>query len=93
MRVIVQPVYKYVLKQWSLIFKNSNGITIKKNNEWTTYVYHADQILSKEENIKLFHHASYIEQQFDIHGETTLTLKAIIENIHVKYQLKKKKIL
>lgn len=69
MRVIVQPVYKYVLKQWSHIFKNSNGITIKKNNEWTTYVYHADQILLKEENIKLFHHASYIEQQFDIHGK------------------------
>lgn len=88
MRVIVQPVYKYVLKQWSLIFKNSNGITIKKNNEWTTYVYHADQILSKEENKVIsscFLHWTTIWYPW----ETTLTLKAIIENIHVKYQLKK----
>lgn len=30
------------------------GISIKKNNEWTTYDYHADQLLSKEDTQSYF---------------------------------------
>lgn len=53
---IVQPVYKYVyMKRYNhLSYKYRMGISIKKNNEWTTYDYHADQLLLKEDTQSYF---------------------------------------
>lgn len=44
----------YIWKDNHLSYKYRMGISIKKNNEWTTYDYHADQLLLKDDTQSYF---------------------------------------
>lgn len=67
---IVQPVYKYVyMKDNHLSYKYRMG-NINKEKQWMNNIWLSCWSTFIEGGYtKLFHHASYIEQQFDIHGK------------------------
>lgn len=70
---IVQPVYKYICmyiwKDNHLSYKYRMG-NINKEKQWMNNIWLSCWSTFIEGGYtKLFHHASYIEQQFDIHGK------------------------